>query len=309
MIRLIEGNKVDKERLNMLMDEAPNGNIYSYSWYLDALCDSWNLLVRGDYEQVMVLPVAKKMGTQFVYQPFFSRQIGVFGKEHPSEAEIREFLAAIPSSIKFIQVGFDEWPDAVFEGFEVEQVVHQQVDFDLDLEGIRKRYSTNTKRNIKKAVKANLTIKQLNDPNKIVEIFRANKGGQLGFFSDADFERLAALMQACLDIDRGWALGVFDEQGELHAGAFFMKGQNTLTYLNGAADDFARKNGAMHFAIDHMIEQWHGRISGLDFGGSKVPSVAKFYHTFGSSDRSYVFITKDRLPALVKLARKLKSQF
>jgi hypothetical protein len=211
--------------------------------------------------------------------------------------------------MKFIQVGFDLRPASTFPDFEVEEVAYQQVNFDLDLAGIRKRYSTNAKRNAKKAPKAEMYIAPLNEPATIVELFKANKGGQLGVFDDADFARLNTLMQNCIDQERGWGLGVYDKAGELHATAFFMLGQDCLVYLNGAADDIARKNGAMHYVIDHMIEQWHERVSRLDFGGSKVPTVAKFYHTFGSIDQPYCFITKDRLPGLVKLVRKLKQQF
>jgi hypothetical protein len=309
MIRLIEHKDIDKERWDAVLEAAPNGNIFSYSWYLDALCDTWHALVRGDYEQVMPLPTAKKMGVQYVFQPFFSRELGVFGTAAPTDQEVAEFISAIPPAMKFIQVGFDLRPASTFKSFDVEEVAFQQVNFDLDLAGIRKRYSTNAKRNAKKAPKAGMYIAPLEDTKLIVELFKSNKGGQLGVFNDNDFSRLNTLMQNCLDRERGWGLGVYDEEGALHASAFFMLGQDCLVYLNGAADDLARKNGAMHYVIDYMIEQWHERVSRLDFGGSKVPSVAKFYHTFGSVDETYSFITKDRLPGLVKLVRKLKQQF
>ena len=308
MIRFVNAKDIDKERWDEVVENAPNGNIFSYSWYLDALCDTWHGLVRGDYEQVMAMPVQKKMSYEFMFQPFFSRQIGVFGKDVATSTEVTEFLNAIPKEYRFIQVGFEPRPADLFDGYDVEEVVFQKLEMNRDYDEIYSAFSTNTKRNIKKAIKANLTVKPVDDLNNIISLFMANKGGELGF-SENDFKHLLMLMTACVNHDRGWAIGAYDEDGVLHATSFFMLGQKTLVYLNGASNAYAKKNGASHFLMNHMIEKWCNKAEALDFGGSKVPSVAKFYHTFGSADQTYCFITKDRLPRLVKLVRKLKQQF
>lgn len=308
MIRFVNAKDIDKQRWDAVIENAPNGNIFSYSWYLDSLCDTWHGLVRGDYEQVMAMPVQKKMGYEFMFQPFFSREVGVFGKESPTDKEVTEFLQAIPKEYRFIQVGFEHRPTELFEDFEVEEVVFQKLEMNRDYDEIYSTFSTNTKRNIKKAIKAELAIKPVEDLNDIIDLFKSNKGGELGF-SDSDFAHLSKLMHACVDQGRGWAIGAYDKDNALRATAFFMLGQKTLVYLNGASDAFAKKNGASHFLMNHMIEKWCHKAKALDFGGSKVPSVAKFYHTFGSADQTYCFITRDRLPGLVKMVRKLKQQF
>jgi hypothetical protein len=49
-------------------------------WHLDRTAVVWDALVWGDYEFVMPLPVRKKWGIQYVYQPLFCQQLGIFPK-------------------------------------------------------------------------------------------------------------------------------------------------------------------------------------------------------------------------------------
>ena len=57
-------------------------SLYCYSWYLDAVSDNWGALVMGDYEFIMPIPYTVKKNQSILYQPFFSQQLNVLGKNY-----------------------------------------------------------------------------------------------------------------------------------------------------------------------------------------------------------------------------------
>jgi hypothetical protein len=82
---------------------------YAYSWYLDTIHEEWAALVEGDYERVMPLPVRKKYGITYCYQPFFAQQLGVFSKNEINPEIVNKFIAAIPKDIKVINYNLNHF--------------------------------------------------------------------------------------------------------------------------------------------------------------------------------------------------------
>jgi hypothetical protein len=66
--------------------EAFNSRIYANSWFLDRTAVEWDALVYGDYEYVMPLPVRRKLGIRYLYQPLYSQQLGIFPPPPPEVA-------------------------------------------------------------------------------------------------------------------------------------------------------------------------------------------------------------------------------
>ena len=78
-IKYLLYQQVDKQKWDACIGSANNGLIYGYSTYLDAMANNWDALVSGDYELVMPLPWRKKYGVYYLYQPFLTACLGVFG--------------------------------------------------------------------------------------------------------------------------------------------------------------------------------------------------------------------------------------
>ncbi len=62
MIKLLSNDQIDRALWDKTIESSPYGMIYALSWYLDIVCPDWEALVSDNYEQVMPLPVKKKMG-------------------------------------------------------------------------------------------------------------------------------------------------------------------------------------------------------------------------------------------------------
>jgi hypothetical protein len=52
--------------------------------------------------------------------------------------------------------------------------------------------------------------------------------------------------------------------------------------------------------FDFFIQKHAGTDSLLDFGGSSVETVARFYKNFGAKDCVYLQLKKNTLPGIVK---------
>ena len=65
--------------------------VYAFSYYLNSMAKNWDALVLNDYDAVMPLTWNKKYGFYYLYQPFMSASLGVFGNE-PDAALLKSFL-------------------------------------------------------------------------------------------------------------------------------------------------------------------------------------------------------------------------
>ena len=102
-VRILKRNLVDDAKWNLTISQAVNSLPYAYTWYLDALCSRWVAVVVGDYEFVMPLPIGRKWGLLYVYQPLFCQQLGVFYRRH-SDAMIELLLNTALKKFVFVNL-------------------------------------------------------------------------------------------------------------------------------------------------------------------------------------------------------------
>src|SRR5688500_13949607 len=98
-IRYVPRAQIDTIKWDQCIDKAANGLIYGYSVYLDHMAAHWDGLVLNDYEVVMPLTWNKKYGFYYIYQPFLSAALGVFGN-NVNAALVGHFLKAIPGRFR-----------------------------------------------------------------------------------------------------------------------------------------------------------------------------------------------------------------
>jgi hypothetical protein len=66
----------------------------------------------------------------------------------------------------------------------------------------------------------------------------------------------------------------------------------------------AKKTGAMFFLINNFIREYARKKVTLDFEGSNLPGLARFYTGFGSEEYVYLQIKKNNLPKLIRWFKK-----
>lgn len=305
MIRFIAHNEINKEKWDDCIRRSFNGNIYAWSWYLDVVHQNWDALVEDDYIRVFPLTGNIRYGISYLFQPFFTQQLGVFSSELLSPTITDRFIQAIPDFYRFVEIRLNihNRTDAYLTH------VNWHTNYELDLiqsyDILASRYNHNTKRNLKKALDSQLTILKTINPIEVIDLFRFNRGRTISHWNDAEYMRLKRLIYELTYHGQLTTFGVYTIENELCAGSIFTESHNRITFLFSGMSDIGKQKNALTLMLDHVIRQTAGNPLVFDFEGSDNPNLARFYKGFGSYPISYPGITINRLPWPLKTILKL----
>ncbi len=309
MVQYLKHKEIDKERWDEAVSASFNGNIYAYSWYLDIVHPYWDALVEEDYSRIMPLPVSKKWGVHYMLTPFFTQQLGVFSNTILTPEIIMEFIRNIPEKIKLIDLNLNSYNRIANEGVEIAFHKNHLLDLINEYAVTRKHYSTNLKRNLKKAEKAGLAVVKNIKPEEIVKLFRSSQGKKYKHLKDKHYLRLQHLIYMAIHKGKGVTYGVYSKENTLLAGAAFFKSHQKLVFIFSGQGNDGRKVGALAFLLDSVIRQFSPGNLILDFEGSDNEGLARFYKGFGAKETTYYALKKNTLPLPYSLMFKLKGYF
>ncbi len=275
-----------------------NGRIYSMVWYLDIIAEKWDALIWGDYEFVMPIPVSKKYYITYISQPYFAQQLGIF--PIPPENTQKDFSKELSSKFKLInyQLNWQMNPNA-FSEFKLSKRLNFVLPLNSNFEKIYNRFTTHTKRNIKKAEKADVVVTNNVTPTEYFKYFESKYT-----VPQSVKKQLTELMYISIKNGRGDIYGVFTPENKLCAAAFFIRSNKRIIILNTFSTEVGRRNRAMFGIVNKFINDNSDSEFLLDFEGSNIDGIARFYRGFGSSPEIYFSIHQNKLPAFLKLFTK-----
>lgn len=304
MIRFLQHKEIDKVAWDRCVQNSEEGQLFNFSWYLDVCDKNWCGMVEDDYRAVFPLSFRTKFGIRYVYQPFFTRHGGVIATEKSTAAQRLSFLRAIPAGFRYMDFCLHERHQEDFPGAEIIHRKYQILDLSDSYDKIQAGYSENHKRSLRKAEKSNLSIQPDYNPNTVVEQFRLLKKENITAFDEGDYTVLRQLMKSVTAHTQSRCHAVATPEGLVMAAGYFMQYENRLIYLKGFSSPEGRSAGAMHFLFDRIIRSLAGTEMKLDFGGSDVENVARFYKGFGAADCLYLRLRQNRLPQLIRWMKK-----
>ncbi len=299
MIRFIQHQDIDFIKWDLCIEQSHFSLVYAYSWYLNKVSPNWHALIVDDYEAVMPLTQNKKWGINYLYQPFFTQQLGVFSKSELSVESIQAFIDAIPSTYRYIALQFNESNSAITQLASVKKAKNYILSLNKTYQKIYKSYGSQAKRNIKKAQKFGLTIEAIY-AEKAISFYQQNKGHVTKGVKTKHYQLLSNLFDELNKQNKLLVKGVFEPNGKLVASAAFIVHKGRLIFILGNASHVGREMGAMHFLFDHIILQFADHAMLLDFEGSEIPGIARFFKSFGSSKTHYYKFKLNRLPWFVR---------
>lgn len=262
------------------MQSSPYADVYALSSFLDIVCPDWSGLVLGDYEAIMPLPVKKKFFLTYLVQPIFSQQYRIYSQRNVSIQEVDLFRKEI-LKYRFVRICLSL---SLFD------TAIQRHNFSLDLskpyEDLAQGYSENTKRNIHKAEKSVQHCRQVAVDEALDMFFAADTKRMYVPYE----KQIRTLVTRC----QSEAFAVSDDERPC-AVAIFLKTQNRLYYLFPASTDEGKRISAMFLLIDTVIRNYAGTQFTLDFEGSEIEGVRRFYEGFGAVGTPYYFFKKNLL--------------
>jgi len=251
--------------------------VYAECWYLDIVSPNWEALVLEDYEYVMPLPVKKKYGLSFLVQPPLTQQLGVFSSHKIDENMIEYFIQKIP--YRSYHLNFNE-QNPCNKGVKQPNFI---LNLNKDYNTVFSAYSTNTKRNLKKAQHYNIEIKADLSANDFLEFYHSIKKN----YSELPKAKLNTLIQKSLKKNKMTIYGAYNEENKLISTLCLLHSRQRLIYLLPVSNDEGKETLAMFRIVDKIIQNNANSNYSLDFEGSKIESIAHFYQGFGAEKKFY----------------------
>ncbi|RLD41516.1 MAG: hypothetical protein DRI86_13210 [Bacteroidetes bacterium] len=310
MIKYLKHDEIDFTQWDKCISNSVGAYIYAYSWYLDIVAGEWDALVDDDYLSVFPLPFRQKFGVKYIYQPVFTQQLGLFSTEMQGIARLNEFLQAIPKDFKLIEMNLNKYYVTIKrKNYSLVENRNLELDLAKDYEHIYKQFSTNLKRNIKKADKQELRIAEHVKPEELIALFKENKGSELNVYSPEDYVRLGRLAYMLLHKGKASIVGVYNKENTLIAAALFVSGKTRFIFLFSGLNKEGKEKAAMPFLISSFIKKYSNSNKVFDFEGSNNESLARFYKSFGAQEYHYFGLRQYRFPfkQIAKLKNKIIS--
>ena len=304
MIRFLQHHMIDKPRWDECVDHAVNGNLYASSWFLDIVSPGWCALVDGDYEKVFPLPVSSKAGINYIMQPLFTQQLGLFYKSTSTEDNTDEFLKSIPPEYKYIDFNLNTL-NKIGVSADVSDMTNLELDLNCKYQDLASGYQYNLQRNLKKADQNKLTISKQVSPEEIISLFRNNKGLELSHLNNNQYAIIQQIASESIHKGIGEIWGANDEFNQLVAAILWITSNKKAVFLFSALSETGKKLNAMPWLIDEFIKQNSGKPLVLDFEGSNQEGLARFYSSFGAKKIIYQRYVNNSLPLYLRIGLNL----
>jgi len=301
-IQYLSHKEIDKPKWDACIEEAPNGLIYPYSFYLDTMSKHWDALVLNDYEAIMPLTWNRKYSFYYLYQPAFTASLGVFGKNLNKEL-IDDFIKSIHSKFKLIEISLNPGnitgDPKVFSLLRSNYILHMNKPY----EELYKTYRDTHKRNINKAFQLGCSVSQEIPLDEIIQLNKEQlqhiDGTKLEDYPN--FKTLYAFLKK-----RGQAktYAIVNPKNDALASAVFFFSHNRAYYIMVGNHPDGKTIGASHALIDAFIKDHAGQDLILDFEGSDIRNLAFFYSSFGAKEEIYPALKINKLPFYIKWLKK-----
>lgn len=302
MIRYLSHKEIEFEKWDLCLEQASNSLVYGYSWYLNKVSPNWDALVLDDYHAVMPLTHGRKYFICYLHQPFFTQQLGVFAKAQLNQDLIIEFISAIPSKFKFIEVNLNEQNYYLSEEYKLIKRKNYLLNLNKPYDKLVKDYNNQALRNLKKSRKQEIELRTI-QYKEVITFYRIHKSEVTLGVKSEDYLALEGLMEVAYKRGKLFSKGVFSKSGELLACGSYLMQKGRIIFLIGTSSASGRETGAMHYLMDSMIFQFSNHKMLFDFEGSEIPGIARFYKSFGAIKTHYFRLKKNRLPWLLRLLK------
>lgn len=299
MLKFIESEQIDRVKWDECVNKSIVGHIYALSWYLDLVSPNWAGIVEDDYMSVMPLPIKIKFGIKYIYQPLFTQQLGVYGSQPVSQALLKTYFNTIPPYLKYIDynLNYTNFFSNDFKG------ISNKVNFELNLNHcyshLKSGYSRNTARNLKRCIQYVEILENI----KVQDLVKLKRENAIRRRSLAYYEWLSCFIHHLVNLGYGSLAGVMFGNS-LCAAALFVTYNKRIYYLIPVSNKTGKEKRAMFAIIDYYIHKYSEKDLVLDFEGSNIPGIARFFEGFGAVPKSYPSIKINRLPWWIRCIKK-----
>lgn len=281
-------SEIDLEKWDNCIANAYNSLVYAQSWFLNIVSPNWEALIFDDYKAVMPLPRKKKYGITYLVQPILTQQLGVFSEQKINASLLQRFIQNIPYKSFCINLNFEN----LFE--KSTELPNYELNLNKNYAEIFQNFSQNTQRNIAKAKLLN-EIKTI-APQEFLDFYFSTQKN----YSTPDKAIVSQLIFTGFKQNELTIFGAYNSENKLVASLVLLHSKNRLIYFLPISNSEGKKNLAMFAIINNIICKNANCNSILDFEGSQIEGIARFYKGFGAQLKPYFQIRRLRPQIIFK---------
>ncbi len=281
-IHIVDRADINIKKWNTLVNKFANGLPYANSWYLDSVCENWKIIIYKDYKAGFAFQIKRKFGISYSLHPFLVQQLGFFGNDNTI---FRHFLLKIKGSVFFYQYQLNYFNSTK------KNIIQTNTNYELLLnqtyQDLYKQYKTNTKRNIRKAKnnRISIDIEYTLEANDIKFIQEHSK-------ISLEKERLIQFNNLIINAEKNNSLEIYKarQNKTLKSIVIFIKNKTRAIYLMAVSNTEGQVLKTNFLLIDTFIKNNSENNIILDFEGSNISGIARFYIGFGAYKTTYSVI-------------------
>jgi len=302
LIKHLKNNDINLIRWDNCINNAINGSVFAYSWYLNILCEDWEALVLGNYEYVMPLFHKQKFNYDIYFTSTLGIRLGVFSNKILSEEIVGKFMDTVPKNDSLIDISFNIYNQVNITN--TKQKNTYQLDLIQSHQKITKKYSDSFKENLAIARENKISVVRGLLPNELINFSLNTKVSTRPKLRRQDIPKLRMIIASCLRYNLGETYCAYGQHNNLQALAFFIKSKKNLHLLYAAASKDALETKAFHLIIDKYIELHSEKDLTLNLENSIAKSYQDFVEGVGASQLMYQRYYSNNLPLYLKLLLK-----
>lgn len=297
------------EQYRQLCDNEPSIPLFSQAWWLDAVAGptAWGVVLVSRGGQVMgAHPYVfhRRRGQTWLTQSNLSQTLGPWlrpseNRESTRLAAEKDILGVLADSLPVCDgyrqnwhYSLKNWLPFYWRGYQQSTNYTYRLDLTLDEDKLWRGMNSNIRGDIRKAQKRfGVKVRHARELGEFLAVNRKTferQGKSVPYTSEL-VEQLdtAAAERHARDI-----LLAEDDEGNIHAGAYFVRDATTVYYLMGGGNPVFRNSGSGSLCLWEAFRSQPAYITAFDFEGSMLETVERFFRAFGAEQVPYFQVTK-----------------
>lgn len=278
---------IDSKKWDEVIINSNNSKVYALYEYLNTIC-KWDAYILNNYEAVIPLPNKKKFGLNYLYQPFFCQQLGVFSTYNIKNETFSHLIELIKNKYTFgeFNINSNGISNQLIQDFQLKHKKNYILSLNKSYQEIQSEFSLKCKQSIKKFIPFKHNIKKNNNIKEIIQFYYKNYGDKSPEIKEDNYHTLYELLN--LKLFKTHCYSYYNNSNQSIEGvAVFIEFNNIIYYLIGGSINEAKRNCFLFGIIDDIIQNNAGKNFIIDFEGSEIANVERFIKSFGAQLQPY----------------------
>ncbi len=303
-ILCLQHQDINKSKWDECIQNAENSLIYAHSFYLDAMSPNWDAFIDENYHWVLPVTKGRKFGINYLYQPHFTQQLGVFFKQG-AIIPWQEIVTMLQKKFPFWEINWNYCtpPDQLTSSLKKDAATNFIIDLSRSYNDIARNYHNVLKKNLKRSKNAGLNYCTLTDFSKPINFYKKYYSHRMPHLRDKHYNAFIRICET-RSFHAVICREAVDGNNNTMSIALLLCDGRRLYNLMDTTTTEGRKAQANHFLIDSIIKEFAESKLLLDFEGSDLAGVKTFYENFGALNQPYYSIRYNNLAWPLRLFKK-----